>query len=190
MKVREQIRVLVIDDSAFSRQTITRMLETSPLVEVIGCARDGEEALRKTLDLRPDLITLDLEMPGMSGFTVLRLIMASRPTPVLVISGRTGEEEVFKALETFQIAPKIIASLVRLAASIVNASPLKTKPSAVLYCIGTNCGRTWISVRLPMCHPTMTITPSRAVVRATRRPPASSHSWDLRCTASLIPSLP
>ena len=99
MKVRERIRVLVIDDSAFSRQTITRMLETSPLVEVIGCARDGEEALRKTLELAPDLITLDLEMPRMDGFTVLRLIMAKCPTAVMVISGRAGEEDVFKALE-------------------------------------------------------------------------------------------
>jgi len=96
---RELIRVLVIDDSAFSRQTITRMLETSPLVEVVGVARDGEEALRKTFDLEPDLVTLDLEMPRMDGFTYLRLVMARCPTPVMVISGRAGEEEVFKALD-------------------------------------------------------------------------------------------
>ena len=93
------IRVLVIDDSAFSRRAITRMLETSPLVEVVGVARDGEEALRKAFDLEPDLITLDLEMPRMDGFTFLRLVMAKRPTPILVISGRTGEDDVFKALE-------------------------------------------------------------------------------------------
>ena len=82
MTRRELIRVLVIDDSAFSRQTITRMLETSPLVEVVGVARDGEEALRKTFELQPDLITLDLEMPRMDGFTFLRLVMSKRPTPV------------------------------------------------------------------------------------------------------------
>jgi len=96
---RELIRVLVIDDSAFSRQAITRMLKTSPLVEVVGVARDGEEALRKTLELQPDLITLDLEMPRMDGFTFLRLVMGKRPTPVMVISGRAGEEDVFKALD-------------------------------------------------------------------------------------------
>ena len=95
----ESIRVLVIDDSAFSRQTITRMLETSPLVEVVGVARDGEDALRKTLELEPDLITLDLQMPRMDGFTFLRIVMAKRPTPVLVISGRAGEDDVFKALD-------------------------------------------------------------------------------------------
>ncbi len=93
------IKVLVIDDSAFSRQTITRMLETSPLVEVVGVARDGEDALRKTLELKPDLITLDLEMPRMNGFTFLRIVMVKRPTPVIVISGRAQEEEVFKALD-------------------------------------------------------------------------------------------
>jgi two-component system chemotaxis response regulator CheB len=99
MSRRDPIRVLVIDDSAFSRQTITRMLRTSPLVDVVGIARDGEEALRKTFELLPDLITLDLEMPRMDGFTFLRLVMSKRPTPVMVISGRAGEQDVFKALD-------------------------------------------------------------------------------------------
>jgi two-component system chemotaxis response regulator CheB len=99
MTARKPIQVLVIDDSAFSRQTITRMLQTSPLVEVVGVARDGEEALHKIFDLQPDLITLDLEMPRMDGFTFLRLVMSKRPTPVMVISGRAGEEDVFKALD-------------------------------------------------------------------------------------------
>ncbi len=99
MSPHELIRVLVIDDSAYSRLAIMRMLRVSPLVEVVGVARDGEEALRKTFELQPDLITLDLEMPRMDGFTFLRVVMSKRPTPVMVISGRTGEEDVFRALE-------------------------------------------------------------------------------------------
>jgi two-component system chemotaxis response regulator CheB len=99
MESRCAIRTLVIDDSAFSRQTITRMLGRSPLVDVVGVARDGEDALRKTLELEPDLITLDLEMPRMDGFTFLRLVMARRPTPVIVVSSQTEEEDVFKALD-------------------------------------------------------------------------------------------
>ena len=99
MSEHARIRVLVIDDSAFSRQTITRMLESSPLVEVVGVARDGEEALHKTLQLKPDLITLDLEMPRMDGFTFLRLVMTRHATPVIVISARAGQEEMFRALE-------------------------------------------------------------------------------------------
>ena len=89
----------MIDDSAYSRQAITRMLETSPLIEVVGVARDGEDALRKAFDLRPDLITLDLEMPRMDGFTFLRLVMARQPTPVIVISSRCDDQDVFKALD-------------------------------------------------------------------------------------------
>ena len=99
MMRRKPIRVLVIDDSARSRKTITHMLEASPLIEVVGGAGDGQEALRRTLELEPDLITLDLEMPRMDGFTFLRLVMAKRPTPVLVISAESGEDNVFKALD-------------------------------------------------------------------------------------------
>jgi two-component system chemotaxis response regulator CheB len=99
MKRREGIRVLVIDDSAFSRRTITRMLESSPLIGEVDSARDGEEALRKALETDVDLITLDLEMPRMDGFTFLRLVMNKQPTPVMVISGQAGEQDVFKALD-------------------------------------------------------------------------------------------
>lgn len=99
MSRRDRIRVLVCDDSAFSRRTIVRMLESSPLIEVVAWARDGEEALRIALDQPLDLITLDLEMPRMDGFTFLRILMAKRPTPVVVVSGRAGDQDVFKALD-------------------------------------------------------------------------------------------
>jgi two-component system chemotaxis response regulator CheB len=96
---RDPIRALVIDDSAFSRQAITRMLRASPLIEVVGSARDGEEALRKTIELKPDLVTLDIEMPRMDGFTYLRIMMSKCPTPAIVVSGRSDEGDVWKALE-------------------------------------------------------------------------------------------
>jgi two-component system chemotaxis response regulator CheB len=99
MNEKRRIRVLVIDDSAFSRRTISRMLERSPLVDVVAVAADGEEALRKTFELRPEVITLDLEMPRMDGFTFLRLVMSRCPTPVIVISGRKGDQDVFRALD-------------------------------------------------------------------------------------------
>jgi len=97
--VRSPIRVLIVDDSGFSRKTIARILASSPLIEVIGTAVDGEEALKKALLLKPDLITLDLEMPRMDGFTFLRLVMSQSRTAVIVISSRGGEQDVFKALE-------------------------------------------------------------------------------------------
>ncbi|MDP6981048.1 MAG: chemotaxis response regulator protein-glutamate methylesterase [Myxococcota bacterium] len=115
MTTNQTIRVLVIDDSAFSRRTITRMLGSSPLVQVVGSARDGEEALRKAFELTPDLITLDLEMPRMDGFTFLRLLMAKLPIPVMVISSRSGESDVFKALDLgavdFIAKPSVRANL-------------------------------------------------------------------------------
>jgi len=94
-----QIRVLVVDDSAFNRRTISEILEGSGLAKVVGVARDGEEGIKKAFDTKPDLITLDLEMPRMDGFTFLRIIMKSLPTPILVISSRSEDKNVFKALE-------------------------------------------------------------------------------------------
>jgi two-component system, chemotaxis family, protein-glutamate methylesterase/glutaminase len=95
----QKLRVLVVDDSAYNRQTITAMLESLPDIEVVGRAMNGKEALQMAFDLEPDAITLDLEMPEMDGFAFLRLLMARRPTPVLVVSGYAQRENVFRALE-------------------------------------------------------------------------------------------
>jgi two-component system chemotaxis response regulator CheB len=93
------LRVLVVDDSAYNRQTITSMLESREGVEVVGRATNGKEALKLAFDLDPDVITLDLEMPEMDGFSFLRLLMSRRPIPVLVISGYAQRDNVFRALE-------------------------------------------------------------------------------------------
>lgn len=93
------LRVLVVDDSAYNRRTISQVLGMIAGVEVVGKASDGDEALRMVGALTPDLITLDLEMPRMDGFTFLRLLMAKRPTPVIVVSGLSAKENVFRALE-------------------------------------------------------------------------------------------
>jgi two-component system chemotaxis response regulator CheB len=95
----KRIRVLVVDDSAFNRKTISDMLEKSPEIEVIGTANDGEEGLKKAFALRPDVVTLDLEMPKMDGFSFLRILMAKMPMPVIVVSSRDDDANVFKALE-------------------------------------------------------------------------------------------
>jgi two-component system chemotaxis response regulator CheB len=93
------LRVLVVDDSAYNRKSISEILSTSPDVVVVGKAADGEEALRMVTQLKPDAITLDLEMPRMDGFTFLRILMSSAPTPVIVVSSYSHKENVFKALE-------------------------------------------------------------------------------------------
>ncbi len=95
----ERLRALVVDDSAYNRRTITSMLQGQPGVEVVGRAVNGKEALRMAFSLRPDVITLDLEMPEMDGFSFLRLLMNKQPTPVLVVSSYSQRENVFRALE-------------------------------------------------------------------------------------------
>ncbi len=109
------IRVLVVDDSAFSRKTISKILESIPSVEVIDTAQDGQDALKKVMRLRPDLITLDLEMPLMDGFTFLRWVMNTMPTPVIVVSAQEADENVFKAMDLgavdFVVKPTKYASV-------------------------------------------------------------------------------
>lgn len=94
-----KISVLIVDDSAFSRQSIKDMLSGEGDIEVIGIASNGIEAMTKTVRLRPDVITLDLEMPEMDGFTFLRWLMKERPTPVIIVSSYSDSKTLFKALE-------------------------------------------------------------------------------------------
>jgi two-component system chemotaxis response regulator CheB len=80
------IRVLVVDDSAFLRKVVSQMLSRSPFIEVVGTARDGTEALEAVEQHRPDVVTLDLVMPGMDGVAFLKEQMRRRPVPVVVCS--------------------------------------------------------------------------------------------------------
>lgn len=98
-KPERPIRVLIVDDSAATRRALSRLLETAPGLEVVGKAADGEEGLKQALQLEPDVITLDLEMPRLDGYAFLRLLMARRPTPVIVVSSYAHQRDVFKALQ-------------------------------------------------------------------------------------------
>jgi len=99
MSAQDSISVLVIDDSAHNRHTLTSLLESAADVRVLDRAADGEEGLKKVLELKPDVVTLDLEMPKLGGYTFLRLLMRTVPTPVIVISSYSHKSDVFKALE-------------------------------------------------------------------------------------------
>lgn len=82
--------VLVVDDSDFTREALRRALETDPSLKVIGEAKTGEEAVALARKLKPNLITMDLTMPGMGGLRAIEMIMAERPVPVVVISERSS----------------------------------------------------------------------------------------------------
>jgi two-component system, chemotaxis family, protein-glutamate methylesterase/glutaminase len=96
----EKIRVLVVDDSALMRKLIPSILARDPEIEVVGTAMDGEFALKKIEELRPDVVTLDLEMPRMDGMETLRLIMRRAPLPVILFSthSKEGAYSTLKAL--------------------------------------------------------------------------------------------
>jgi len=93
------LRALVVDDSAYNRVTISRMLESSPDIKVVATAVHGEDAIKQVMKYRPDVITLDLEMPVMDGFAFLRWLMANVPTAVIAVSSRSSDRSVFKALD-------------------------------------------------------------------------------------------
>ena len=97
----QMIRVLVVDDSALMRKLIPQMLERDSSIHVVGTAMDGAFALKKIKELKPDAITLDLEMPRMDGIEVLRQIMHQQQVPVVVVSAHThhGASATFKALQ-------------------------------------------------------------------------------------------
>src|SRR5258708_4123432 len=96
---RSMIRALVIDDSAYNRVTLSRMLESHPEIKVVATAVNGEDGIKQVMKHRPDVITLDLEMPIMDGFAFLRWLMANLPTAVIAVSSRSSDRSVFKALE-------------------------------------------------------------------------------------------
>jgi two-component system chemotaxis response regulator CheB len=107
-------RVLIVDDSAFMRTALSRMVAYDPHLLVVGTAASGTEALQKIVTLDPDVITLDVQMPGLDGLETLRCIMAQFPRPVIMVSSVTVKDAdtTFNALGAgaFDYVPKQLAS--------------------------------------------------------------------------------
>ncbi len=100
--MKDPIRVLVVDDSAVVRKILVSMLETVPGFSVVGQARDGEEAVRLTARLRPDVVTMDIRMPVLDGLGAIRQIMSTTPTPIVVVAASVYEPDLniaFTAIE-------------------------------------------------------------------------------------------
>jgi two-component system chemotaxis response regulator CheB len=95
------IKILIADDSAFMRLSIDKMLSREEQFQVVGFCNDGEEVLSKVKELKPDVLTLDIEMPKLNGLQVLEKLMKEHPMPVIMVSSLTkkGSEETLKALE-------------------------------------------------------------------------------------------
>jgi len=95
-----KIRVLIVDDSAFLRRNLSRILASDPEIEVVGTAANGAEAVQMVKELRPNVVTLDVMMPVMDGLAALKQIMREAPTPVVMLSATTAEgaQETLEAL--------------------------------------------------------------------------------------------
>jgi len=95
------IKILIVDDSAFMRKLLSDLFSSAPDFTVLDTARNGVDAVEKVKQLKPDLITMDIEMPLMDGISALEIIMKNTPTPVLMISSltRDGAEATIRALE-------------------------------------------------------------------------------------------
>ncbi len=100
--LREKVvRVLIVDDSVFARFSISRQLSADPEIEVVGVAHDGTEVLEKIRELKPSVVTLDVEMPRIDGLETLEHIMSEEPVPVVMLSSLTGNgtDTTIRALE-------------------------------------------------------------------------------------------
>jgi two-component system chemotaxis response regulator CheB len=93
------IRALVVDDSATAREAISAMLNDAPDIEVVGEAADGLEAVQMTAQLKPDVITMDINMPRMDGHAATQQIMAMTPTPIVVVTTVTQQEMIQRGFD-------------------------------------------------------------------------------------------
>ncbi len=98
--ILNKVKVLVVDDSMIARKYLARILEESGEIEVVGFARDGLEAIEKVKEVKPDVVTLDIEMPKLNGLEALKRIMEENPVPVIMVSTLTtdGAKETLEAL--------------------------------------------------------------------------------------------
>ena len=123
----DKIRTLIVDDSAFMRKSIQIMLESDPFIEIIDTAKDGLQGYELAKKLKPDVITMDIEMPRMDGLTALKKIMDECPTAVIMVSSLTteGAEATLKALDlgAVDFIPKEL--------SYVNVNIIKIKEEIV-----------------------------------------------------------
>ncbi len=102
-----KITVLVVDDSGISRDLLTHILLSAPGIEICGYARNGEEAVALSAEKKPDVVTMDIHMPGLDGFETTRLIMETLPRPIVIVSASFDTRDVakmFRALEAGAVA--------------------------------------------------------------------------------------
>jgi two-component system, chemotaxis family, protein-glutamate methylesterase/glutaminase len=160
------IRVLIVDDSAYIRKVIKKILSRSPFIDVVGIAYDGEEALDMVEQLQPDVVTLDMVMPGMDGITFLRKQMARKPVRVVIVSITSeSSERILEALDLgaidfvqkptalatdkiFEISEELITKVKAAAQVPPTALPTipTTKPAVIQPLMGKPAGKKLVDI--------------------------------------------
>jgi two-component system chemotaxis response regulator CheB len=182
--------VLVVDDSAFMRRVITDILSQTDEFRVVGTARDGNDALRKVHQLDPDLVTMDVEMPGLDGLAALGYIMSETPRPVVMLSAYTvaGGDATMRALDygavDFVSKPSgtISLNLEVVAGRLLDA--LRAAATANLAMIPVRVQR-----RVPDPPASVLVDPRAPVDPAARRPAAPVRRKRRRVSSSEAPEV-
>jgi two-component system, chemotaxis family, protein-glutamate methylesterase/glutaminase len=171
-----QIKILVVDDSFLMQKLLSDIFQSDPQISVVGTARDGLEALAKIPLLRPDVVTMDVEMPRMNGLTAVRKIMETVPVPVVMISALTQKEAqlTLKALEfgAVDYVPKPQGQISLNMSSVKDELLLKVKTAAL-----ANVSRTKKPIASVASEASLALTSDRVIVMAasTGGPPALTH---------------
>lgn len=158
------VTVLIVDDSSFFRRRLTEMIDQCPGLRVVGTASNGREGVAKAIELKPDVITMDYEMPIMDGISAVREIMAKQPTPILMFSSLTyeGARVTFDSLEAGAVdyLPKNFDEISR------NALELKNKLAERINMVAKARKRSSASASAPAPRPA---APAPAPLKSTVR---------------------
>ena len=137
----EKIRVLIIDDLALMREALRSIIERCPDLEVVGLAKNGREGLEKAFLLKPDVITMDLKLPLLSGLETIEAIMGENPTPIIIVSGieiavianalASGAMDFVALASDLETISEDLTSKIRIASRVRPIRRMKAKPCAV-----------------------------------------------------------
>lgn len=171
------IRIVVVDDSMFMRGAIAKTLTATGNFEVVGQARDGHEALKRIHDLQPDVVSMDFNMPGLSGVDAVQAIMRERPTPIVMFSAHTqkGAKETFDALAAGAV------DFVTKPAGEVSTDLSKVQEELIRKLTAAAASRPKVSARAPVVAASM---PPASKGMAASVPPASKPA------STSVPSVP
>jgi two-component system, chemotaxis family, protein-glutamate methylesterase/glutaminase len=156
------IRVLVVDDSALIRELLTRIFQADGQFEVVGTARDGEEAVALVARFHPDVVTMDLHLPKLNGVLATRRIMAETPTPVVVVSSSAKVQDVGFAFDALQAGAVTVLEKPPAPDHPGHAAAIKELVTTVRLMAGVKVIRRWTTTRLAaQAMPVPTIQPAR-----------------------------